>query len=126
MLRTLRNFLFLASLIVLVGSLAIAQAAASGQSSASTPSTSQSEKPKTTTAPKVDINSASKDDLQKLPGIDSLSAQRIIDGRPYSRKDDLVKRNVLDKASYDAISAKIIAHQPRKPSKKSSRSSHSK
>jgi len=57
----------------------------------------------------ININRASADDLQKLPGIDDAAAQRIIDHRPYSDSGDLVKRRVLSRAEYDRIAGKIEA-----------------
>jgi len=60
----------------------------------------------------VDINSASADDLDKLPGIGPATAQKIIDGRPYSNKHELLTKKIVDKAEYDKISGQIIAHKP--------------
>ncbi len=57
----------------------------------------------------VNINRASADDLRSLPGIDDAAAHRIIDHRPYSDSDDLVKRHVLSRAAYDRIAGKIEA-----------------
>ncbi len=59
----------------------------------------------------VDINSASKDELDKLPGIGDAYAKKIIDNRPYKRKDELVQKNVIPKATYDKIADKVIAKQ---------------
>ncbi len=59
----------------------------------------------------VDINSASKDELDKLPGIGEAYAKKIIDNRPYKRKDELVQKNVIPKATYDKIADKVIAKQ---------------
>jgi DNA uptake protein ComE-like DNA-binding protein len=62
---------------------------------------------------KIDINTASKEELAKLPGIGDVYSQKIIDGRPYKGKDDLLNRKILPKGTYDKISGMIIAKQPK-------------
>jgi len=57
----------------------------------------------------VDINSATPDQLTKLPGIDDQRARRIIDHRPYHHADDLVKKHVVPQAEYDRISGQVVA-----------------
>jgi len=62
----------------------------------------------------VDINSASKADLSALPGIGDVYSQKIIDGRPYKTKTDLVNRKIIPQTTYTKIRALIIANQPKK------------
>jgi DNA uptake protein ComE-like DNA-binding protein len=59
----------------------------------------------------LNINAASADQLDSLPGIDDVHAQRIIAGRPYASSDELVKRHLISKAEYDRISTQITAQE---------------
>jgi len=59
----------------------------------------------------LDINSATKEQLDALVGIGEARSDAIIKGRPYKGKDELYQKKIIPKAVYDKIKDKIIAKQ---------------
>jgi competence protein ComEA len=91
---------------------------AGGTTAQSSTSSKPAAAPTAKAAAKLDINSASKDDLEKLPGIGPATSQKIIAGRPYRAKNDLVNKKIVSQGEYDKIKDQIIAHQATAGAKK--------
>jgi len=69
------------------------------------------------TMPKLDLNSATREELIKLPGIGDATADKIIAARPFKSKNELVSKKLVSQSEYNKIAAHVIAKQPAVASK---------
>ena len=127
--KTRNYFLALVAALVLSAVPVIAQNSGATTGASSAPAKSSATPAKTsTTAPassskssagkssassasKLDVNAATADQLKTLPGIGDVTAQKIIAGRPYRAKNDLVSKKIISQSEYDSIKDQIIAHR---------------
>ena len=119
---SVKKLLLLLSALVLATSLSFAQndqtgASTSSNQSTTTTTTKKARKSSTAsdtsskTSGKLDLNTATKDQLTSLPGITDADAQKILDGRPYRAKNQLLSKGIISKDEYAKIKGQIIAHR---------------
>lgn len=97
-----------------------AQQTSSSAKTAQTPPQSGKSSTKTPASKLIDINSASVEQLKTLPGINDGLAKKIVEGRPYRVKTDLVRKNTIPQAAYNKIAGLVIARQTAAPKPKAS------
>jgi competence protein ComEA len=69
---------------------------------------------KAATSTLTNINTASKSELTSVSGIDELTAQKIINGRPYARKRELLTKKIVSQTTYNQIKEEIVVKASKK------------
>ena len=97
-----------------------AQQTSSNAKTTQTPTQSGKSATKAPASKLIDINSATVEQLKTLPGINDGLARKIVEGRPYRVKTDLVRKNTIPQGAYNKIAGLVIAKQPTAPKPKAS------
>lgn len=103
--------IFGVTLTIATSSTTLAQAGTGTSNSKAETSSTAKAKTSTPASEKLDINSATKEQLDALPGIGDAYATKIIANRPYRTKRDLATKKIIPESTYNKIKDQIIAHQ---------------
>ena len=109
--RVSRRIFVVAIAVVVAGAFSLRAASAAFTAGQATPAAPAVAKVVTGA---LDLNSATKEMMMAIPGVDDAQAQKIIDGRPYRSRTELTKRNIIPLDLYNKIKSKITV----KPIKK--------
>lgn len=83
-----------------------------------TTSTHHKSSSKSTHTAKTDLNTASKEDLMKLPGVDDATADKIVAARPFKSHSELESKNIVTKEQYKKLSSMVTVAPPAKSAAK--------
>jgi len=101
----------IAQIAVLVFALSLVSGTAAAQSTSMPTTAGSAMDTAKNMAGKLDINSATLDQLKALPGIGDAYSQKIVAGRPYRAKNQLVQKKIIPESVYDKIKDMIVAKQ---------------
>ena len=106
----MRTFSRLIYSVILAATIVFAMTSVAAQSSPDSSMSAKASKAIAAMGEKLDINSATNDQLDAIPGIGKGYAEKIIAGRPYRTKRELVRKKIIPQSLYEKIKDQIIAH----------------
>jgi competence protein ComEA len=90
-------------LVCLVASLSLASSAVLAQSTTTTPAAPKAGEAKKAVKAPIDLNTATEQELEGLPGVRKPLAKKIVEGRPFKAPGDLVSKKILSQGAFDKI-----------------------